>query len=586
MVGVTPGSGAFGQALTGLRTPLVRQCVLLVPVSLDLLLLLLWGSPSTVGPFYLAGLALLGVATVVASSTVLLSSLPRLLVVALPVVDLAAIGLMRLVPDGNGLGVLAVLPAMWLAADHRMRGVGIGLLTTLALVSAPSLWYFGMDVAWWSRALLVPAIVGMCAITVAGTTQLWERQNQALEEQGRRLEQALAEVTANQALNQAIVTTVDVGLVALDRNGDFRVVNPRHHEFLDLAFPDGHPRRAGEQGYSYAPNRATLLPREDMPTVRAMAGEEFSDCVIWVGRDPESRRALSVSAKPVLDAAGEFDGAVLAYQDVTDLMSALRIKDDFVASVSHELRTPLTAIMGFLDLVLDEEGSVSPSARQQLCVVKRNSERLLRLVSDLLFAAQVREGRLALDVERFDLAELAWQAVADHAPRAATESVALLHELPKSLAVEADPVRIRQVVDNLLSNALKYTPAGGTVTLRLVEMLDDEVALVVSDTGIGIDKRELSRLFTRFFRTHDAETRAIQGVGLGLAITKSIVESHDGHIDVQSRAGEGSTFTVVLPRSGPHGPADTPQLDPVQADPAQESSTCADPASVASVLAP
>lgn len=551
MVGVTPESSAFGQALTDLRKPLVRQCVLLVPVALDLLVLLVWGSPETVGLFYLAGLGLLSAATVVAASAAFVAQVPRVLVLALPVVDLAAIGLMRLVPEGNGMGVLAVLPAMWLAADHRMRGVGAALLATLTLLSAPSLMYFGLDVAWWSRALLVPAIVGMCAVTVAGTTQLWERQNQALEEQGHRLEQALGEVLAKEALNEAIVTTVDVGLVALDRHGAYKVVNPRHHEFLDLTFPVGHQGKAGQLGFSYAANRVTRLTWEEIPTVRAMDGEEFSDYVVWIGEHEESRRALSVSAKPVLDSNGEFDGAVLAYQDITDLMSALKIKDDFVASVSHELRTPLTAIMGFLDLVLDEEGSVSPTARQQLAVVKRNSERLLRLVSDLLSTAQAREGRLVLDVEPVDLAELSWQAVADLAPRAATEGVALLHQLPKTLTVSADPVRIRQVLDNLLSNALKYTPAGGTVTLRLVETLDDEVALVISDTGIGIDKRELSRLFTRFFRTQDAEVRAIQGVGLGLAITKSIVDSHDGHIDVQSRAGEGSTFSVVLPRTGP-----------------------------------
>jgi signal transduction histidine kinase len=122
--------------------------------------------------------------------------------------------------------------------------------------------------------------------------------------------------------------------------------------------------------------------------------------------------------------------------------------------------------------------------------------------------------------------------------------------------VVADPVRIRQVVDNLLSNAVKYTPAGGTVTLRLLAEPGDQVSLVIEDTGIGIEERELSRLFTRFFRTQDAEMRAIQGVGLGLAITKSIVESHDGRIEVQSQAGSGSTFRVVLPRGGPHGVAD------------------------------
>ena len=109
------------------------------------------------------------------------------------------------------------------------------------------------------------------------------------------------------------------------------------------------------------------------------------------------------------------------------------------------------------------------------------------------------------------------------------------------------------MIDNLLSNAVKYTPSGGTVSIRLADAADDQLELVVRDTGIGIDRRELSRLFTRFFRTQDAEMRAIQGVGLGLAITKSIVDSHDGHIEVESAAGQGSTFRVVLPRTGPHG---------------------------------
>jgi len=551
MAGVSAGPGAFGQALDELRRPLVRQCLLLVPLGVDLLVHLVWDSPDTTGPYYLAGLALVLMATVCAAVTSFVRPVPPALMALLPVIDLAGLGLMRLVPEGNGLGILAVLPAMWLAADHRMRGVATAVLATLLLVSGPSLVYFGPDVAWWSRALMVPIIVGMCAVTVAGTTQLWERQNHELEEQGHRLEQALAEALASRALNEAIVTTVDVGLVALDKHGAYKVVNPRHHEFLDLTYPEGHHGMAGQVGFSYAADRFTPLTHEQMPSVRAMAGEQFTDCVIWVGEDPQHQKALSVSSAPIRNAAGEFDGAVLVYNDITDLMWALKTKDDFVASVSHELRTPLTAIMGFLDLVLDEEDSVTPTARQQLGVVKRNSERLLRLVSDLLFAAQAREGRLSLDVKPVDLAALAWQAVADLAPQAALDGIGLLHDLPKSLPVLADPVRIRQVIDNLLSNAVKYTQSGGTVSIRLTETEDDELELVVRDTGIGIDRSELSRLFTRFFRTQDAEMRAIQGVGLGLAITKSIVDSHDGHIEVESVAGKGSTFRVVLPRTGP-----------------------------------
>ena len=287
MAGVSAGPNAFGQALNDLRKPLVRQCLLLLPLALDLLVHLVWGSSADLGPYYLTGLVLVVLATVVTAWASLLRAVPGSVLVVLPVLDLGALGLMRLVPEGNGIGVLAVLPAMWLAADHRMRGVGAAVVATLVLVSGPSLLYFGDQAAWWSRALMVPIIVGMCAVTVAGTTQLWERQNHELEEQGHRLEQALAEALASRALNEAIVTTVDVGLVALDRHGRYKVVNPRHHDFLDLAHPDGHRGVAGQAGFSFAADRLTPLQHEELPTVRAMAAEEFTDQVVWIGEDPQ-----------------------------------------------------------------------------------------------------------------------------------------------------------------------------------------------------------------------------------------------------------------------------------------------------------
>jgi signal transduction histidine kinase len=543
--------------VAGVPQPLIRQAVLFAAVLVDLVLLLLWGEAGKIGGFYWAGLSLL-LATIGVAAGASLKAVPAGVVLLLPLVDLAAIGLMRLVPGGNGLGILAVLPAMWLAADLRMRGVGLTVVGTLGLVTAPSLFYFGLEHSWWSRGLLVPTVAGMCALTVAGTAQVWHRQNQELERQGKRLQEALREATVNRALNDAIVSTVDVGLVALDRDGAYKSVNPRHVDFLRLAYPDGHRGRAGQPGAVYAADRETLLAPADMPTVRAMNGERFSDQVIWVGEPRSGQRALSVSAGTVVDAAGEFDGAVLAYKDITELMSALKVKDDFVASVSHELRTPLTSIMGFLDLVLDEDDSVDPEVREQLEVVKRNSERLLGLVSDLLSTAQTDGGRLKVHVRTFDVTALVHQAVLEMSPRATASDIDLQHHLPGPLPMQADPTRVRQMVDNLLSNALKYTPTGGTVVVRLEER-GHEVAFVVRDTGIGISPADLERLFTRFFRARDAEARAIQGIGLGLAITKSIVESHDGRIEVDSEGGRGSTFTVLLPRGGPG------RLPPVEA---------------------
>ena len=189
--------------------------------------------------------------------------------------------------------------------------------------------------------------------------------------------------------------------------------------------------------------------------------------MIWVGRDPERQKALSVSASLIHDAEGAFDGAVLAYKDITDLMSALKVKDEFVASVSHELRTPLTSIMGFLDLVLEDDVEVPTAVRKNLEVVKRNSERLLGLVSDLLLAAQADQGHIPLTLRVTDVVALLQHSVADLTPSAIQRRIHLETSLDPGVTMYVDPVRLRQVLDNLLSNAIKYTPPEGRVRVSL-----------------------------------------------------------------------------------------------------------------------
>ena len=283
-----------------------------------------------------------------------------------------------------------------------------------------------------------------------------------------------------------------------------------------------------------------------MPSHRASRGEEFDDCRIWVGDDPRTRRALSVSARSVRDDEGRFTGAALAYNDVTDFMRALRVKDEFVASVSHELRTPLTSIRGYVDL-LRERDDLPDDATHFLGVVARNAERLGRLVADLLHSAQVDVGPMHVVRTSGDLAHIVREAVSAAAPAAAVEGVTIESEVPEELLLTMDRDRMRQVADNLVSNALKYTPRGGRVSVRL-RPDGERVELAVRDTGIGIDAPDRDRLFTRFFRAQQAAERNIQGVGLGLSIARSIVESHGGRIEVDSQPGEGSVFRVRIPR--------------------------------------
>ncbi|HZU20936.1 MAG TPA: sensor histidine kinase [Gaiellaceae bacterium] len=233
-----------------------------------------------------------------------------------------------------------------------------------------------------------------------------------------------------------------------------------------------------------------------------------------------------------------------------------RLKDEFVALVSHELRTPLTSILGYVSALQRERaGPLSADQRTLLAVVDRNAQRLLHLVGDLLFVAKASAGKLTLELQRLDLVELAQEAVASARPNAETREVDVeLVAVEPSLEVEADRARLAQVLDNLISNALKFTAAGGHV--RVSVRGDGPCARIdVEDDGIGIPLAEQRAIFGRFFRARTATERQIPGTGLGLSIAKTVVELHDGTIDLASEEGRGTTVSVRLPFAAAHAAA-------------------------------
>lgn len=224
-----------------------------------------------------------------------------------------------------------------------------------------------------------------------------------------------------------------------------------------------------------------------------------------------------------------------------------RIKDEFVATVSHELRTPLTSIRGYLELMLDQEAGLSKQGRDFLAVVDRNSKRLLGLVTDLLFLAQADGDQFELKIEPFDPQQLVEEALASAQPHAAAQQITLVSRVGLVPEVAGDRARLAQMLDNLVSNALKFTPPGGRVEVRLYSEADGSTVLEVADTGMGIPKAEQEMLFTRFFRSSTATKNLIAGTGLGLSIVKLTAEAHGGTLSVESVEGEGTTFRVVLP---------------------------------------
>jgi signal transduction histidine kinase len=231
------------------------------------------------------------------------------------------------------------------------------------------------------------------------------------------------------------------------------------------------------------------------------------------------------------------------------LVKADLMKDEFVALISHDLRTPLTSIIGYLELVLEED-SIDPETRRFLDVVARNAQRLLRLVGDLLFVAQVEAGNLGLDPGSVDLAATAAESVEAARPRAEEHKIELVLDADRLPDTDGDAGRIGQAIDNLVSNAIKFTPNGGRVEVKLRED-GGRAVLEVSDTGMGIPDEDQARLFDRFFRASTATDSAIPGVGLGLSIVKAIIEGHGGRMEVHSNPGEGTTFRAILPLAEP-----------------------------------
>ena len=224
-----------------------------------------------------------------------------------------------------------------------------------------------------------------------------------------------------------------------------------------------------------------------------------------------------------------------------------RMKDDFVASVSHELRTPLTSIRGYLELLREgDAGELTDEQHQFVSIVERNSDRLLRLVGDLLFVAQVEAGKITLERESIQVEELVRQAVDAARPAAMEKDIEIALDLDGLGDLYADRARLCQVIDNLISNALKFTEPGGHVCVRTSRHASLGV-IEVSDDGMGMSDEDQNQLFERFFRTASATDQAIQGTGLGLAIVKAIVQAHDGVITVESVEGEGTVFRVELP---------------------------------------
>ncbi|MGO4594319.1 sensor histidine kinase [Leifsonia sp. 2TAF2] len=539
------------------------------------------GVPITNGPQFLAGIGLVTIASIL-SFVVPWRRLHPEWAVIVPTLSLLAVGLLRL---GTGSSaspfvVLTLLPFVWIASEAGRINILIASLTTFVVLLAPLVFDSGSggpgDIV---RAFFSPIIYFIVAVVINEIAHRMRVQLAAAHASSEQQEQLLAQAVSSQdelVLNEARLKTAnrliqsiwnavtEQSVIGTDLDGLIDVWNPGAEKMLGLTEKqvvdgkhhviDFHLQEEIEQRLQDMDARFTTVSSMDtfsalVDTVRAGS----ADVRDWTYLRPDGKRvAVQVAATPRLDENGHRVGFIFVATDMTQAREFARLKDEFVGLISHELRTPLSSILGYLELMRDDEDApLSEEQLQYLAVAERNAHRLLRLVGDLLFTAQVESGRFPLDIKDVELGAVVSASVESARPVAANAGVTLVREVPDlPLEVRGDTLRLGQAVDNLVSNALKFTSSGGTVTVSLRR--DGEQAVIaVTDTGIGIPAVELSQLSQRFFRASTATRNAVPGVGLGLTITKAIVTAHGGRLDIASEEGVGTSISIVLPVETP-----------------------------------
>ncbi|WP_194764584.1 sensor histidine kinase [Microbacterium sp. UFMG61] len=522
----------------------------------------------------IVGLGMVGAVTVLAVVLSARGVYEGWVVMLIPVIDILGIGVLRAGTGGatSLFSSLVLLPVIWIAAAPGFRQVFlIGALTSIALL-LPYIAEPPEDAIAWLRGVVGPLVFATVGAIV---NELSRFQRQRIAQAEAHVTERTSALAANETMLQKLRDSeaqyralsdsfsslwnsiTGQAVVATDNCGSITAWNPGAVRLLGMSVSDALDGVRVDRFFASAV-LAQFAPDADHtddrlhPGLRALFDEADSglsvDSDIEVTTAGGSSVPARVTVSPYQVSDGSRQGYLLVITDETRAVEVARMKDEFVGMISHELRTPLSAIIGFLDLLQNDPAQPLTAEQQEFVgIIERNAQRLLNLVGDLLFTAQVESGRFPLERREADVVELVRNAVASSGPHATREGIDLVAEVPSSpVRMSVDAGRMGQAIDNLLSNAIKFTGAGGKVTAS-VRQIDAGVELAVRDTGVGIPEDEQGMLFTRFFRASTATRNAVPGVGLGLTITRAIVLAHGGYMDVTSREGVGTEFRMVLP---------------------------------------
>jgi len=354
----------------------------------------------------------------------------------------------------------------------------------------------------------------------------------SMNQTAAQLDSNIRSLTAERNLSSAILGSMAEGVAVVSAEERLLFSNPAFASILSLDAPPA----VG------SPLLETIRQMDLIEAVRTVlrgGPAVHSEIVTGTLR----QRFFSATVAPVREGAG----AVIVLHDITDLRKLERVRRDFVANVSHELKTPLTAIQGFAETLLGGAAEEPENRERFLLIILEHARRLARLTDDLLKLSQIEAERMELEIQLLRPEDVVRVCLETTRLRAASKNISVTVELPPDLPpILGDPRRLNEVLQNLLDNAVQYTPAGGQISVR-AEAAAKSVIFTVADTGLGIPEADQLRIFERFYRVDDARSREVGGTGLGLAIAKHLVEAHGGRIWVESEVGRGSRFHFSVP---------------------------------------
>ncbi|HXC62667.1 MAG TPA: ATP-binding protein [Nitrospiria bacterium] len=362
-----------------------------------------------------------------------------------------------------------------------------------------------------------------------------------LNQMASALEAEMWEITEDRARLAAILSGMVEGVMVLDRQGRILMINIAMERMFRLK---------GDLivGKTFIEVLRHHQLNEFIQTTLKTPANRSVEIMI---QTPEER-VFTVQASTAAETQESSPVAVFVFHDVTELKRLEHVRKDFVANVSHELRTPLTSIKGYLEALVDGAKDDPQKCLQFLEVAQQHADQLNNLITDLLQLSQIESGRYEWKRERINPGNLIGKAIELMRPMAEKKHQSLTISSGSSLPpITGDTDRLTQVLINLLENAVKYTPEGGKIEVE-ARRNGDSMEIIVNDTGLGIPKKDLPRIFERFYRADRARSRELGGTGLGLSIVKHIVEAHGGGVQAESEPGKGSKFTIVLPCNVPN----------------------------------